>query len=169
MASFRNELRSSKGFDTEAVLQAADFAAAHNQFEDADVWSEYALNGIGVGQKNFRTLSTRAMILQKKGDLKGADLLMKEAMPLATMLELHQYGRQLLDQKRSAEALQVFRMNASKNPGEFTTYVGLARGFSANGDFKNALKNAMLALPLSPDKINKEAIEMMITDLKKKS
>lgn len=166
LESFKKELRSNKGFSSNAYQQAATFAAANNALDEADLWSNSAINDKFFGEKNFNSLSTRAMILQKKGDVKGADLLMKEAMPMATMLELHQYGRQLLDQKRYVEALEVFKINATKNAGQFTTYMGLVRGFKAIGDNKNALKNAMLALPLAPDKLNKDAVEKMIDDFK---
>jgi hypothetical protein len=51
---------------------------------------------------------------------------------------VHQYGRQLITQKRNKEALEVFKMNFDKHPNEFTTLVGLTRGYAANGDNKNA-------------------------------
>jgi hypothetical protein len=40
--------------------------------------------------------------------------------------------------------------------------MGLARGYSANGDYKNALKYAKLAQPLAPDKPNKDGLAKMI-------
>jgi cytochrome c-type biogenesis protein CcmH/NrfG len=51
-----------------------------------------------------------------------------------------------------------------KNPNNFTTYTGLARGLSATGDYKTALKNVQLALPLAPNKPSKDIAE----DMKKK-
>ena len=42
----------------------------------------------------------------------------------------------------------------------------LVRGYSATGDFKNALKFANLALTLAPDKANKDAVQDMIEKLK---
>ena len=91
-----------------------------------------------------------------------AETLMKEAMPLATMQELNNYARQLLRNKKNAEALEAFKLNAQKNPGQFIVNMGLMRGYSANGDFKNALKYAKAALPQAPDKINKDDIEKFI-------
>ena len=115
-----------------------------------------------MGKRNFSTLSNKASNLQKEGKSPEANALMKEAMPLGNMQELHQYGRQLVTEKRPKDALEVFKMNAQKNPGQFTTYVGLVRGYSANGDYKNALKYAKLAQPLAPDKPNKDAVDKMI-------
>ena len=167
LAIFRNELRSDKGFNPDTWVQAARFAASNNDLEDALQWSDYAINGVFVGQKNFKTLSTKAMILQKQGKNSEADALMKEALPLGTMLELHQYGSQLITEKKPKEALDIFKMNAQKNPNVFTTDVGLARGYSANGDYNNALKYAKLALPLAPDKVNKDIIADLIEKLGK--
>jgi len=86
-------------------------------------------------------------------------------MPMAGMQELHQYARQLLRNKKPAEALAAFKMNAQKNPNMFTTNMGLVRGYSANGDYKNALKFAKLALVQAPDKNNKDAVEGFIKKL----
>jgi hypothetical protein len=43
--------------------------------------------------------------------------------------------------------------------------MGLMRGYSANGDFKNALKNAQLALQLAPDQPTKDFVNSMIKKL----
>ncbi|MEJ7673980.1 MAG: hypothetical protein WKF59_15090 [Chitinophagaceae bacterium] len=104
-------------------------------------------------------------MLNKLGKTSEADAAMKTATPLASMQELHQYGRQLLQQKKTKEAMEIFKMNAQKNPTQFTTYMGLARGYSANADYTNAIKHAQLALPLAPAP-QKDAIEKMIATLK---
>jgi hypothetical protein len=86
-------------------------------------------------------------------------------MPLAGMQEMHQYARQLLRDKRPVEALEIYKLNAAKNPNQFTTNMGLARGYSATGDFKNALKYARLAEGQAPDKTNKDAVAGFIKKL----
>jgi tetratricopeptide (TPR) repeat protein len=82
------------------------------------------------------------------------------------MNELHQYGRSLIAQKKPKEALEVFKMNYDKNPNQFTTLMGLARGYSANGDYTTALKYAEQALSMAPDQQNKSSIETAIQKLK---
>ena len=44
--------------------------------------------------------------------------------------------------------------------------MGLTRGYAANGDNKNALKYANMALPLAPDAQNKTNVENVIQKLK---
>lgn len=161
--SMRRELRTSEGFGPEAWDKAANFCVEHNvNLDEALVWADYAINGQFVGQKNFKTLSTKASVLNKMNRGADADAIMKEAMPLASMIELHQYARQLLRQKRYPEALEAFKLNAQKNPNQFTTNMGLMRGYSANGDYKNALKYARLAQPQAPDKGNQDALAKFI-------
>ena len=163
LESFRKELRGSEGFGPDAWVQAVNFSVEHNtNLEEALQWSDYAINGQFVGQKNFKTLSAKASLLNKMNKTAEADMLMKEAMPLATMQELHAYGRQLMRQKKFPEALEAFKLNAQKNPNVFTTNMGLMRGYSANGDYKNALKYAKAAQLQAPDKGNKDALEKFI-------
>jgi len=163
LESFRKELRNEKGFRWEAWVEAINFCVQRNtNLDEALQWSDYAISGVFVGQKNFRTLSAKASVLNKLGRGTEADALLKDAMPLATMQELHNYGRQLLRDKKPVQALEAFKLNAQKNPNVFTTNMGLMRGYSANGDFKNALKYAKAALPQASDKANKDAIDGFI-------
>ncbi len=163
LESFKKELRSDKGFQWEAWVQVVNFCVQNNtNLEEALQLSDYAISGVFVGQKNFRTLSAKASVLNKLGRTTEADALMKEAMPMATMQELHAYGRQLLSMKKPAEALEAFKLNAQKNPNIFTTNMGLMRGYSANGDYKNALKYAKAAQVQAPDKANKDNLDKFI-------
>ena len=160
LESFRKELRSDKGFDKDAWVQAAAFCVSNNtNLEEALQWSDYAIDGVFVGQKTFNTLNGKAAVLAKIGRNAAADSLRKEAMPLANMNELHGYGRQLITGKKPAEALTAFKMNAQKNPNVYTTNMGLARGYAANNDFKNALKYIKLAQQQAADKASKDAID----------
>lgn len=166
MEVFRNELRGDKGFRWENFVQAADFAVQNNTgLDEALAWSDYSINSPFTGQKNFFTLSTHATVLARLGRTNEADAAMKEALPMASVTELHQYGRKLISEKKTKEALEIFKLNAQKNPNNFTTSMGLARGYSATGDYKNALKYARAALPLAPNKLNKDALEDMIKTL----
>ena len=165
MAMFEKELRSDKGFNSTAWVQAAQYALAHSELDKALEWSDYSISGVFVGERNFRTLSTKAMILERQGKSDEAKKLMQEALPLGSMAEVHQYGRQLIAAKKPAEAMDVFKLNAKNHPNDFMTLVGLARGYSALGDYKNALKYAKLAAPLAPDQLNKDSLASMIEKL----
>ena len=64
---------------------------------------------------------------------------------------MHNYARQLLAEKKTAEAVQVFQMNAQKNPTVWFVYAGLARAQSAQGNYKDALKNMKEAQAKAPE------------------
>jgi tetratricopeptide (TPR) repeat protein len=168
VASFRNELRTDRGFFWLTWDQAAQWCLQHNvNLEQALQWSDSASGPLFGGVNLFQPKATKAQILQKLGRGAEASAIMKQALPLATMQEIHGYGRSLVVQKKPKEALEVFQLNYQKNPAQFTTLVGLTRGYSANADFKNALKYAEQALPLAPDAQNKNSVAAMIDKLKK--
>jgi tetratricopeptide (TPR) repeat protein len=79
--------------------------------------------------------------------------------------DIHQYGRQLLAQGKKEEALKIFELNAKRNPNVWPVHVGLARGYSAVGRYKDALKHAKLALAQAPDEGNKRSLEAGIKKL----
>ena len=77
---------------------------------------------------------------------------MKEAMATATVSDIHQYGKALLTSGKNEKALEIFKLNRQKNPSDkFTTYVGLARGYAAVGNKKEAIKNWEVALKNIPE------------------
>ena len=167
LASFRRQLRNSEGFIWESWNQAAQWCLQRNvNLDEALLWADSATSVSFGGDKSFQAASTKAQILAKLGRNDEADAVLKKALPNASMFELHGYGRSLIAQKKTKEALDIFKMNFDKNPNQFTTLVGLVRGYSANGDYKNALKYANQALPLAPDANNKNSVSAMIDKLK---
>lgn len=160
LASFRRELRSNKGFTWNAWVQAAQFCIQRNtDLDEALEWANTAVSGTFIGQKNFQTLSTKAQVLALQGKNAAADAAMKEALPLGQVGDIHQYARMLLTQKKNKEAFDAFKMNYDRHPNEFTTNVGMARAWSAMGEYKKALAFLQKAQPQAPDQINKDNVE----------
>ena len=165
--SFRRELRTDRGFIWEGWDQAAQWCAQHNtNLEEALLWTDSATGRNFGGERSFQAWSTKAQVLQKLGRGPEAASVMQKALPFGTMNEVHQYGRQLIGLKFPKMAFDVFKQNFDKYPNQLTTLMGMARGYSALGDFKNALKYAQLALPLTTDQQNKNNIETSIRKLK---
>ena len=166
ITSFRNELRTEKGFIWQSWDQAAQWCLQHNtNLEEALLWTDSSTNNFG-GERSFGAWSTRAQNLEKLARKDEAAALMKKDIPFSSLNDLHQYDRTLIQLKKHAEALVVFKMNFDKKLNQYTTLVGLVRGYSDNGDLKNALKFANLALPLAPDQQNKTFLQGMIDKLK---
>jgi hypothetical protein len=166
LASFRNELRNSKGFSWESWNEAAGWCLQRNtNLDEALLWSDTATSVNFGGDKSFAAWSTKAGILDKLGRSDEAASIMKKALPYGNVSEIHQYGRSLITLKKPKEALDIFKMNYDKNPDQVTTLIGLVRGYSANGDYKKALEYANKALPIT-DAQNKANLETMIDKLK---
>jgi len=167
IASFRQELRTDKGFYWLSWNQAANWCLQRNtNLEEALLWADSASSRNFGGEFVFAPWVTKAKILEKLGRNEEAAAVMKKALPMGSIIDIHQYGRQLLSLKQPKEALDVFKLNFTKYPNQFTTLMGLVRGYSGVGDFKNALKYANLAIPQAPDEQNKKSVQGMIDKLK---
>ncbi len=137
----------------------------NTNFEEAFIGIDRATDPRLGGLKSFGALTTRAGLERKLGKSADADKTMQMALENASIVELHGYGRQLIGQKKPAEALAVFQKNFEKNAGAWPTHVGLARGYSATGDLKKALEHAKAALAQAPDELNRTSLEAMIKTL----
>ena len=90
-------------------------------------------------------------------------------MKIGTATEIHQYGRAQLARHNKERALAVFKLNAQLHPDAWPVNYGLARGYSAMGDYKSALEALLKAQAQVPagDTANAEAIKANIEKLKK--
>ncbi len=162
------ELTSVPGFSWQGFQNAAQYCLQENtHLEQGLKWAEASISKPFVGEANFTTLSTKAAILTKLGRTQESDAVMETALkqPTATPLAIHLYGRQLLAAKRVDDAMKVFQYNASRYPDQWPVHVGLARGYAAKGDTKQALEHARKALTQAPDPVNKQSLEAMVKAL----
>ena len=168
LATFRNELAGELGFRPEAWDQAAQFCIRNKvNLEEALTWADNSMNPRMAGQPTFSAMSTKAQVLHALGRNTEEDAIMKEAIGLGTMADVHMYGRQLMQSGRKSDAISVFEQNAKKFPNQFTTNVGMTRASSAKGDYKAALKYAKAAQAQAPDKVNADNVAKMIEKLEK--
>jgi hypothetical protein len=169
-ANMRNELRDQAGFTWQGWNAAANYLLQQNRDLDLALkWAEMAVSSSnGIGQANFVTLSTRAQILDKLSRADEAKAVMAAALDLpgTTALEIHQVGRQLLAQGKKAEAMAVFQKNQKRFGDAWPIHVGLARAYSAMGDYKTALEHAQKALSQAPDDLNKNNLAGAVEKLK---
>jgi hypothetical protein len=168
LTKLRRELTGAAGFNPQAYDAAAQYCVqAGVHLEDALGWADLAINSPSLGQTNFNTLSTKALVLSKMGRDAEAGTIMQTAvhLPGATSLQIHQYGRQLLTAKKNQEALEIFKLNAERNGDAWPVNVGLARGYMAVGDYKKAAEYAQKAMVQAPDPINKKNLEAMAQKL----
>ena len=63
---------------------------------------------------------------------------LKAALDKSTVTELHNYGRQLLNENKVTEALEIFELNFKKFNGAWPTSANLMRGHFAKGYLKKS-------------------------------
>ena len=164
MAAFRNDLRTTRPYYD--FIQAANWCVQNDyELEQALAWMDRAIYFRVMGEKNFRSLSMKANVLMKMNKIEDAKKVMNEAIPLGSVTDVHYYGRTLLNLKQAEEAFKVWKANYEKFPNEFTTNVGMGRGYSAMGNYKKALGYLKAALPQAPNEFNKTNVETMIKKL----
>jgi tetratricopeptide (TPR) repeat protein len=168
IAEIGHELRSSPGFTYENWLGAAQYALLQKRSAEALQWAEMAAHGAqGIGRETFTTLMTLSYAQEMAGKTADAATTREKALahPTTTALDLHQFGRLLLTQKKKDDAIKVFELNAQRFGPAWPTNVGLARANSAKGNYAEALKYAKLALAQAPDEANKKSLEGAIKKL----
>ncbi len=166
--NMRDELRSTRGFTWQGFQSAAQYCLNNEvNLEEALTWADRAVSQPFIGQANFNTLSTKAQILDKLGRGDEALATMTEALDLpgTTAVQIHAYGRQLVAAGQKQDALAVFQKNAERFPNTWPVNVGLARGYSAVGEYKKALGFAKKALDNAPDDTNRQSLEGAIKKL----
>jgi tetratricopeptide (TPR) repeat protein len=100
--------------------------------------------------ERFDNLLGKSKILDALGRNAEATTCLDQAMAKASAVQLYSYGRQLQGEKKSGEAFALYRSNAKKFPEHWTSHLGLARVFSSQSDFDNAVKEMKLALAGAP-------------------
>jgi tetratricopeptide (TPR) repeat protein len=170
VSALRHELTDVPGFTAQGIDAAALYCVqANTHLDQALEWAETAVSNPFIGQVDFNTLSAKAQVLSKMGRDAEAGKIMQTALrsPTATAPQIHQYGRQLMGQKKNAEAMEVFKLNAERNGDAWPVHVGLARAYSAAGDLPKALEHAQIAVKQAPDELNRKSLQGMIEVLSK--
>ena len=163
MASFRQQLTGLSSFFWQGWDQAASYCLQNDMnLEEAMQWAD---RSIGI-QETFSNLSTKSQLLAKSGDEEQAREVIARALAMGSAGEIHNYARQLLGQGKKEEALAAFQKNVEKHPETWFVEFGLARGYSALGDFDKAVKNMQISLAKAPEP-RKQYIQGLIDQLEK--
>lgn len=166
LASIRTQLSGGLGFDPPSLEAGAQWCLNNNiNFEEALNWINSATNPSLGGVRTFRTLSTHAGLLEKTGQKAESEKMMAEAIELGGPIDLHQYGRKLISQKKYNEAMAIFEKNFTRHQGIWPTHVGMMRGYSATGNLKKAFEHAKKALTQAPTPEDKKNMEGLLRTL----
>jgi tetratricopeptide (TPR) repeat protein len=158
VASLRRELRGLPRFFWQGWNQAAAYCLRTNvNLDEALEWS----NESTKLAETFTNLRTKAGLLEKKGDTKTAEALRAKSLTLANETEMNQYGYQLLGQKKTDEAIEIFKKNVKDHPASWNVYDSLAEAYATKGNKKLAMEYYTKALNMAPDTQKKRINEAL--------
>ena len=172
VAQLQKELTGQQGFSWLNLNGAAAFCLQNNtHLEQGLAWAEQSINApFGIGDANFTTLSTKAQLLALNGqEAEGAKVMDRAIkLPTTSVLQIHGYGRQVLNSGAKEKALDIFTYNMERFGDVWPVRVGMMRALSAMGKYDEALTHAKIAYERAPDQLNKNNLAAFMEKLKKK-
>jgi tetratricopeptide (TPR) repeat protein len=148
LASIRNQLRTVPGFIWVGWNDAATYCLENKtDYDEAMKWVDQSIQA----EERFENDQTKAQVLEATGKTAEAKTYHDKALQNASAVQLHGYGRQLLTEKKTDEAIKVFQLNAKKHPNDWVVHASLARAESAQGHYASAAKEMKLALKGAPE------------------
>jgi tetratricopeptide (TPR) repeat protein len=147
-ANLKRQLRSLSQYTWMSWDEAANYLLTEKiALDDALKYTDTSI----TNEDRYDNEMTKSQVLTALNRKDDAAVAEKKALALANPLQVHQYARQLIGQKRSDEAYAVFRENAKKHPEMWFTHTGLARMYSGQGKFDDATKEMKIAFDKAPD------------------
>lgn len=127
---------------------------------------KYEDQSIGV-EERYENFINKSRILDAMNRKDDATVARNKALGIATVPQLHTYGRQLQLAGKQDEAFAVFRSNIKKDPNHWLVRTEAARLAVAKGDYDGATKEMKLALAAAPDPA-KPTVEGLVKRLEAK-
>ena len=147
MENAAEELKGTTGFNWQGFASAANYSLLNKtNYEQGLKWIDQAI----AQNKSFVTLNMKSGLLKALDRKSEADQVMAEAIPIATEIELNQYGYQLLNQGEKERAIEIFVLNTKQHPKSANAWDSLGEAYVGQGDKKNAIINFKKALSLNP-------------------
>jgi tetratricopeptide (TPR) repeat protein len=164
LAKLHNQMRGLVRFTWDGWDDAANFIVDNDldlneALADAD-------RSIGV-EERFDNYLTKSRVLTAMHKDSDADAALKQALALASPLQLHVYARSLQNEKKPQAAFAIFRTNAEKHPDKWFVHNGMARVYSSEGKFDQAAKEMQVAYDTAPQQ-NKPFLKPLIDKLQAK-
>jgi predicted negative regulator of RcsB-dependent stress response len=165
LQNIRQQLKGRGQFTWQALDEGAQFCLSRKiNLDEALRWADASIQN----EERFDNLSTKADILKALNRPDEAKTTWNHALEIAKAPDLYTYGRQLQNQKKGAEAMEIFKEVAKRFPNGVFGYLAQARIKSEAGDFAGALNDAKQAQAAAPSDAQKQAIKGLIDRLEAK-
>ncbi|MGA8144923.1 MAG: DUF2911 domain-containing protein [Candidatus Acidiferrales bacterium] len=146
--SLHKQLRGLAQYTWDGWNDAADYLVASKV--DLDEALHYTDKSIAV-EERYENLMTKSQVLDALGRKEEAAKFRTEALAKANAIQSYTYARQLQRDKKLDESFAAYRANAKKFPNDWISHFGMARVYSAQGDYENATKEGKAAMAGAPD------------------
>jgi tetratricopeptide (TPR) repeat protein len=165
LASLKRQLRTLPAYVTWTIWDdAAKYLLTEKiGLDDALTYADKSIRM----EDRFDNEITKSKVLTALSREDEAVIAQKKALEFGTPLQIHEFARELLSEKRDEEAFAIFRENAAKYPSQWVVHEGLARMYSGQGKFGDAEKEIQAALAAAPDS-QKNSLESLMKRLKAK-
>jgi tetratricopeptide (TPR) repeat protein len=165
LQNIRAQMKGAGQFAWQAPDQAAQFCLTKKiNLDEALKWADLSIQN----EERFENLSTKADLLKALNRQDEAKTTWNKALEKAAAPQLYTYGRQQQNQKKGAEALEIFKEVAKRFPTGVYGDLAQARIKSSTGDFAGALNDAKQAQAAAPSEGQKQAIQGLIDRLQAK-
>jgi hypothetical protein len=162
LQNIRAQLKGRGQFTWQALDEGAQFCLTRKiNLNEALRWADASIQN----EERFENLSTKADILKALNRPDEAKTVWNQALEIAKAPQLYTYGRQLQNQKKGAEAMEIFKAVAKRFPKGVYGYLAQARLKSVAGDFAGAASDARQAQAAAPTDAQKQSIQALITRL----
>jgi len=165
LQNIRAQLKGRGQFTWQALDEGAQFCLTRKiNLDEALRWADASIQN----EERFDNLSTKADILKALNRPDEAKTVWNQALKIAKAPQLYTYGRQLQNQKKGAEAMEIFKDVAKRFPQGVYGSLAQARIKSTAGDFAAAANDAKQAQTAAPTDAQKQSIQALITRLEAK-
>jgi len=165
LQNIRAQMKGGGQFAWQAPYEAAQFCLTRKTNLDEGLhWADLSIQN----EERFENLGTKADILKALNRQDEAKTTWNKALELAKAPDLYTYGRQQQNQKKAAEAMEIFKEVAKRFPNGVYGDLAQARIKSSAGDFAGALNDAKQAQAAAPSEGQKQAIQGLIDRLQAK-
>jgi hypothetical protein len=163
-ASIRRQIRGLNQYYWEGWDDAAAYFLANKMNLDEALKDE---DQSIQAEERYDNLMNKSRILDAMGRGSDAAPVRAKALEKGNAGQLYGYARQLQGEKKQDEAFAIYRSMSKKFPDEWITHAGMARVYSGQGKFDDAVKEMKLSLVGAPDN-NKTVVENYIKRLQSK-
>ncbi len=159
----RNDLKSLPAFFWWGWRDAANYCLQNNiSNEEALQWID---RSIGI-EENANNLMIKAGLLEQAGHPDQSAEIQDRALEIANEQESNLIGYTLLQQGKTAQAIEVFKKNVEQYPDSWNTYDSLAEACRAAGKIDQARKYYGKALEMVEDQSQKDRIRGLLDTMR---